>query len=418
MYRSVKNNIIMLCFLIILFQEYLQTLYPPLGYFDEILALFLLIYFAFNVFFAKKKVNKSSIKVSMYILILIGIGVVSNLCSDIPRSFIAIVYDIFFVFKIFIVYLGGIEFFDSISDRTKASMLRKLASLVRVIVLISFFAMILNFILPNGFSRVPGEIRYGIRSFGALFSGPAFLNMYIYDYIFILTADLAFNNVSKSKKIAFIIICNILWLSTLRSRAFSYVVLYFALVLIFIVKREPFQKLHLKLRHIILGGIAGIFISYNMILRYFFVNSREARYKLIRIAIQMTKDYVPLGAGFGTYGTNAAVLWYSNVYSKYGVSNDFGLSKVNPDYIFDNYWPSILGQFGLLGTIVMAILIFTVFKNIAVKCNDNKYYFTASIMLIICVVVSSLATSSLYSYESCGLIFISMLIVSRKGASK
>ena len=270
MFKSIKCNLIMISFVIILFQEYLQTIIPAIKYFDEALALFLIVYYLYKSIFLNRKINKHSLKIMICIFAITCVGIISNFTSDIDRSMIAILYDIFFVFKIYIFYLGGIELFGSISNKKKEAMLKKIARLVRLIVTISFLAMTLNLILPNGFSRIQGEIRYGIRSFSSIFSGPAFLNMYIYDYIFILTADLAFKNISVRKKYIYIGMCLILWLSTLRSRAFSYVFMYIGLFFVFIFKRDFFKRIHLKLRYIILGGIAGIIISYNMILKVFY----------------------------------------------------------------------------------------------------------------------------------------------------
>ncbi len=415
MFRTLRYNFIMLVYIIILFQEFLQSVIPAFKYFDEALAVYLLFYYITKPQSKRLEYKTRNYRLTLLIFSLTTIGVLSNLISDISRTPFAIVYDIFCVNKILIFYFGGYSLFFSINDEIKQEMLKRLASITRIIVLLSFIGMIINLILPGGFARIPGEFRYGIRSYGALFSGPAFLNMYVYDYIFILTADLKNSNPGKNRygKFMYIIMSIFLWLSTLRSRAFAYALVYVGLLIIYLFLQKRKKTYRLKIRYLVIGAIASLAVSYNMILEYFIQNSRQARYKLIRIAVQMVKDYFPLGAGFGTFGTNAAIIQYSPVYEKYGVSNDWGLSKAEPGLLFDSFWPSVFGQFGIIGAIVMACIIYYVFRNIIHLCSDNKYYFVASVMLTICIVGSTLATCSIYSYESCGLILIAMLIVAR-----
>jgi O-antigen ligase len=73
-------------------------------------------------------------------------------------------------------------------------------------------------------------------------------------------------------------------------------------------------------------------------------------------------DNIPFGTGFGTYATYASGEYYSPVYIKYGMENMHGLSKAEPAFIADTYFPA-LAQFGIVGV----VLFFSFWIILAVK---------------------------------------------------
>jgi hypothetical protein len=74
-----------------------------------------------------------------------------------------------------------------------------------------------------------------------------------------------------------------------------------------------------------------------------------ARVALYAGAVQIAADKLPLGAGFGRYGSWMSRQEYSSVYDEYGLSGVYGLSRDNPQFITDTFWPQVLGETGLLG---------------------------------------------------------------------
>jgi hypothetical protein len=78
-----------------------------------------------------------------------------------------------------------------------------------------------------------------------------------------------------------------------------------------------------------------------------------ARGLLYATGWELAANGVPLGAGFGRFGGYASQVYYSPVYTEYGLSAIYGLSPDNPAYLQDTYWPHVLGETGWAGTVIL-----------------------------------------------------------------
>ena len=81
------------------------------------------------------------------------------------------------------------------------------------------------------------------------------------------------------------------------------------------------------------------------------VSVAPARFALYQTSVVIARDHFPLGAGLGRFGSWMSRQEYSDVYARYGLDQVFGLSKANPQFITDTFWPQILGETGVLGLI-------------------------------------------------------------------
>ena len=82
---------------------------------------------------------------------------------------------------------------------------------------------------------------------------------------------------------------------------------------------------------------------------------QTARGALHAGAFLLAERDFPLGAGFGRFGGYASQLYYSSVYDELGMSSIYGLSPDTPYYITDTYWPHLLGEVGVIGTLAMIV---------------------------------------------------------------
>lgn len=80
-------------------------------------------------------------------------------------------------------------------------------------------------------------------------------------------------------------------------------------------------------------------------------NDLYARMALYYFAFQVFTDFFPLGSGFASYATYASGSYYSKLYSYYGMDGLHGLTKANPKFIADTYYPA-LAQFGVVGVLL------------------------------------------------------------------
>lgn len=77
----------------------------------------------------------------------------------------------------------------------------------------------------------------------------------------------------------------------------------------------------------------------------------------------IASDYFPFGSGMGTFGSLSSIInGYSNVYFDYGVSNIGANSPsdvaAGHHTLLDTFWPHILGELGVIGTILYLYLWF------------------------------------------------------------
>jgi hypothetical protein len=82
-----------------------------------------------------------------------------------------------------------------------------------------------------------------------------------------------------------------------------------------------------------------------------------ARVALLNGSIEIARDYFPLGAGLGRYGSWMSREHYSDLYYHYGLSKIPGLSPQFSDFITDTFWPQVLGETGVLGSAAFVLFL-------------------------------------------------------------
>ena len=100
-------------------------------------------------------------------------------------------------------------------------------------------------------------------------------------------------------------------------------------------------------------------------------------------AVKIAKDYFPIGTGFGTFGSTYAAQCYSPVYYMYGIADNPELGVQSKMYLTDLFWPILLGESGVIGTLIYGGLILTLFLQIQrVFYYNQKKYFLLIYMLV------------------------------------
>ena len=119
------------------------------------------------------------------------------------------------------------------------------------------------------------------------------------------------------------------------------------------------KKIHFNMKWIFIFSILvsiSIYISWAKFSHYFLYGDAEetARTAIYVRSINVLKDYMPMGSGYGTFGTEAAAKYYSPLYRKYGLEFVWGLRQEDyggtRDFLKDTFYP-VLAQFGILGII-------------------------------------------------------------------
>lgn len=111
----------------------------------------------------------------------------------------------------------------------------------------------------------------------------------------------------------------------------------------------------------------------------------QARTALNLTSIEISKDYFPLGVGFGKFGSPTSQQIESDVYWKYGIDTVYGLNyQYNSNFMSDTFWPMILGETGVLGLLMYMTILIVIFKPFI------KIYIKQTTDLRVCIVVSLL----------------------------
>ena len=207
---------------------------------------------------------------------------------------------------------------------------------------------------------------------------------------------------TKNDKIIFVIILAIGILSG-RSKHYGF----FALCMLSVFYFIHSDRMRFNVRNTIFFCVVltlSVIVAWDKIYFYFVtggfgsgraVNELYARFALYYFSIQVLLDYIPFGSGFASFATFASGESYSPIYEKYGMHNMHGLSKHDPEFISDTYFPA-LAQFGFVGIVLFFYFWINLFKW-AVRAYLKGYIKEAilSIMIIVFFIIECTSDSTL-----------------------
>ena len=401
MKKFIKDYLIIMIGCLFVIQPLLQNYFNPFRYLDEVVTILMAFYLIFFIFRTRRE-NGEEFKIVFLILAISLIGIIGNYHYKYQTDILPIMHDLFNTFKVFITLLGSICF---MTDKVnKQIVIKKIASFVHLFLIIAVLLFLAS--LFNNHGMLTSDIRYGFRSYEFLFENPGTFAMYLYLCLFIQTVNLKYN---KHTINLLFIVCNMfLCITTLRTRAFIFVIVY--IILLFFIKEKKAFKI--KWYHVLVILFLSIAIGYNSFNTYF-NNPNTARSAFAKNCITIAKKNFPIGTGFATYGTDVAFTYYSKVYYEYDMNYIFGLAENDGRFAHDTYWPAIIGQFGMLGFILVVLLIVEIYKMIYKKINKDKYSILAILYTIVVMTVASIATSAFFHYNTVGWFFLLPLVFNK-----
>lgn len=376
---SIKSIVVVLVLLIAFFENWLLTVIPFVGYFDEIIALLGLLYFLSGRNVLKNR--KYTVLLVLSAILLIW-GLACNAITNIQSYPMAIVEDIISNFKFIFIYLGLAEFLTRKGLNTKA-VLKVVLPVIKLFMTILFVFACINLVRDIGMSS---EIRYGIKGFSFIYGTAGHVINQCTYFLLLLLAE---NEILGRKNTVWKVVCFLLMMATLKSRALVLVAVYFAFFYFFMLRKK--KRLGLEIGII---GIIALLIGYSNFETYFIANERAPRAMFVNGAIKLVKQYFPFGTGFGTYGSSAAGHYYSKLYYVLGFSTRWGMTPDNQLFINDNYLPMIFAEFGLIMGVVFCYLIYRYSRNVV---TDVKRSQSPRVKLSTCFFISNVLLSSIQS---------------------
>ena len=382
--------------LLLLYQDLLQQYVPVFKSVDEFIGfVFLPVVFILYIYKNEKLYKEEQIIIFLYILFILT-GIISSLVNKF-QSLSAAISDLVIVSK----FLGGYFFARICFGGVILMDYRKyIRATFRTITTVTFVITLLDIIF-NVFPK--GDKRFFMHSEKLFFSHPTYLALFCVVTLTYLT--LVFENrlTDYIYLLQIILVC----VSTFRMKAIGMVIIY----LLFLT---PLRKLkYIKAVTVIAAAIVIISCIIPQINAYYFDSDDSPRNLLTSTGIKIANDYFPMGSGLGTFGSYISGAAYSPLYYMYNLSSTWGLTKNNPFFISDTFWPMILGQFGYMG-LFLFILVILQFSLLIKKLRD----FDSNILLFclipfIYLLVSSTSESSFANYYSVNLFMIIGMAVSQ-----
>lgn len=210
------------------------------------------------------------------------------------------------------------------------------------------------------------------------------------------------SNYSLKDKIIFIVMLSFGLLSG-RSKFYGFFVLASFFVLYF--DNIDKMKLNLKTSVFCLIMLLAMFLVAKEKLELYFIESLTgeekdlmARYVLYATSILIFVDYFPFGSGLASFATHTSGLYYSKIYSEYGIDNVWGLERTGWDFIADTYYPS-LAQFGLVGVLLFILFwIYIIRKQLSyVSIHKDMKYIIVSVLIIGFILIENVADAAFTS---------------------
>lgn len=361
------------------------------SYFDEVLCLIAFVYIIACA--VRRRLSRyDSISILM-LLLVIGIGVISNIYSGIYVPAFSIVVDIIAESKVLWIYFAAKYY---INNSARNSLVDIISPIAKVYIILSFVFAILSQFVNTGMT---GTERYGIREFRFIFP----MSFQFLAVTLVMFAVITLNRRMLHKSYYYVMGCISLILATKSSP------LIFALLFLFLYYYFR-KKSKLKLRTIVIIVIAIVLVGSYQIETYL-LNENAPRYLFFYYGGVTADEFFPFGAGFATFGSDQAARIYSPLYYEYGFSNLFGMSVEDRSFLSDTFWPMAIGQFGWVGFVLYCLIyvrVFLIFHNKTMATPDQKAFMYANYTSYIIHAVGSAILSA-----SSGVIgFIALAMVS------
>ena len=346
-----------LLYVLLMFGSSIQT-YTGFAYIDEIAACILIIAAGWKLvggWFKKELVVSAPAVISLVsFAFLVLCGVVSNFLYGYQTRIPNIIIDIFTCLKFPIVLLCAMLVFAKRGE----ALITYIEGFAKVLAIFLASLALLNLIVDFGMGTDP---RFGLRaSFLFICGHPAYLALLCLGLFLIFVCNLDRNKF-------YVCLILLVMASTLRSKALAFCAVGPAIIYFMRSGRK------LNLIHVLLIVLVGVAIGWDQLTTYYQTDG-SARAEITRASLRIARDFFPVGTGFASFGSvfSAQGSYYSPVYYEYGLNEIWGLSPDDTFFLSDTFWPTVLGQFGVLGLLLYLVGTGSVFVLASSKGRQSR----------------------------------------------
>ena len=368
-----------------------------LDYFDEILTIFSVAYISINF----NKLHPNERKVLFFLGVLLFSGLCGTFYNRFQTGLFPIILNIIGWSKFICVFVFSNHIGERLTERSKKYIISRMDVFFKFFVLFAFLFGVINLFVNVGMSN---EHRFGFRCFSFVYNKAQTLSNSFYIVFFFLLLGLRNASSKKQEWVSkcVLIMALVTWCFTLRSRAFVFIILFsFLFVWMVLLKR----KFKLNIITIALIGLCSLFVAAEK-MENTFENDAHPRAVLLQHGFVTMQDFFPIGGGLGTYGTDVACRYYSQLYYKYGFHKMWKLNPWDYTYAHDSFWPAVMGEGGVIGVVAMLFALFFLGKEMLRVYSDNPINRMMCLFLIICHVMASIPTSVFFQSRAVYLVFL------------
>ncbi len=399
--KSPKHSITCLEFIaivvmnLLLFQPILEIILPSFSYFDELFAMVSLVYLIAVTLAGRASFGWRIKQMTVLLLLIVAVGLVCNVNLNIQQNWFYVFVDVLECSKFFVVYFA---LRTAISD--SSHFVRYMAVESKFLLILMTTCLVVNQISDIGMTY---ETRYGLKSFQFVFIHPTHMvTLSLCSFAFVYSEGS--RNWRMYGGLALLLMA-----MSLRSRWIALALVIFLLMLF--VKRGANKAPYLT---IAAGFVGALLVGRSQFGVYYGDLSESARNQLTSAAIDIMQQLMPLGSGFGTFGSGVTKTAYSSLYYQYGLNTVYGLAPQNPCYLTDTFWPVIIAQFGLVGLLAWLLLL-SVFIVDFYNYGKERGALLLSLIFIAMLLISTTSSGSIFSMQLISLVVAYVAAINAQG---
>lgn len=386
-----KSFLIVTLILLMVLSETIFSVFSVFKYIDEGLTILLGLIIIFKLGFLKRHNRPLFILFLLYGL-LVFIGLMNNLIFKVQPNFTAILIDVVATVKLIVFIIG---FYLVLDPHTNRQTFKLLAPIAKVFIFLGFVFSIVNLLVDIG---MRGQTRFGIPGYNFIFTHAHTYSMFTFFFLLILVATTK-KGFTLGRFAFYAIVQTAL---TLKGPS----IIWGGLFILFLLYFKRFRKVGVIA--LVVAGLLVLALGTYQIQAYFLTPSAP-RSRLFSYGFQTLLDYHFLGSGFATFGSYASAIYYSPLYVKYGFEGVYGMSSTDYQFLSDNYWPSVMAQFGLIGLLIvvgMAIYMFKVLQSKHYPSTIKAVLFSCYFYLLLHSIGSSTPTISAAAVMAIGMVMV------------
>lgn len=343
-------------FFIVVFIIILLVAFELIGgrsYVDECLCLVAFIY-VLRLYIKGFLIKRDKTAINLLIVCIV-IGLISNVYSEIQRTFFSVLVDVIAETKVLWVYYAAKYY---ITNKVTILMAHKFIGFAKIYFLIAFICGIISQFVNIGMTE---SSRYGIEGFSYIFP----MSFQYLAFSLVLIALMVTRIEMRYHKIYYIIAALSLMLAT-KSGPLLFGLLFLILSYYF------YKHKTLKLSTLIALVFLVLFVGTFQIETYL-TNENAPRYLFFQYGGITANRFFPFGSGFATFGSDQAARDYSPLYYEYGFDYLYGMSPEDSSFLSDTFWPTAIAQFGWIGFVSYCMIFINIFISIKRQAFLNNY---------------------------------------------